>query len=358
MRTLPVANLRNLPNRDLALVLLNLLICIAVMIWTGLQDIAGGPQNYFNAMVYFGITAYSMLEARWSKQSGDSRNAHLWFNCAWVCSAAGVVHHTFWLLLWPTLPGTFQVFGGVITPVLCATAVILLVIRCKLIAPATQEGDQGEPFDLGMIGFSLLASMLFVWTETTHSNMAWSWISAERPQNLMLPPLGLAWLACSGMLVFRLWGMYKLAVKNLPWHVLDKTLLTLAGLAMTATGIQLFWLSPALDMEVALYGSTLIIWGGLQAVLVWFSTRIRTSTGTRNTIAIVAIGLHIGTCLIPGNMYKLVQMDVTTAQALGYVLNNALFTMGLYFGMNGFGVKVYFLKKLKRFRMRYLGFKN
>ena len=115
MRTLPVANLRNLPNRDLALVLLNLLICIAVMIWTGLQDIAGGPQNYFNAMVYFGITSYSMLEARWSKQSGDSRNADLWFNCAWVCSAAGVVHHTFWLLLWPTLPESFQVLGGVIT---------------------------------------------------------------------------------------------------------------------------------------------------------------------------------------------------------------------------------------------------
>ena len=57
-------------------------------------------------------------------------------------------------------------------------------------------------------------------------------------------------------------------------------------------------------------------------------------------------------------MFKLVQMDVSAAQALSYALNNALFTMGLYFGLNGFGVKVYFLKKLKRFRMKYLGFKN
>jgi hypothetical protein len=358
MRTLPFANLRTLSNRDLALVLVNLLICIAVMVWTGLQDIAGGPQNYFNAMVYFGITAYSTLEARWSKQSGDSRNADLWFNCAWVCSAAGVVHHTFWLLLWPTLPESFQVFGGVITPVLCATAVLVLIVRCKKISPASQVDDQGEPFDLGMIGFSLLASMLFVWTETTHSDMAWSWISAERPQSLALPSLGLGWLVFSGLLVFRLWGMYKLAVKNLPWLALDKALLTLAGLAMAATGMQLFWHSPAFNMEVILYGSTLILWGGLQAVLALLSTRICTSNGTRNTIAIVAIGLHIGTCLIPGNIYKLVQMDVTAAQALAYVLNNALFTMGLYFGMNGFGVKVYFLKKLKGFRMRYLGFKN
>ena len=358
MRTLPVANLRNLPNRDLALVLLNLLICIAVMIWTGLQDIAGGPQNYFNAMVYFGITTYSMLEARWSKQAEDSRNADLWFNCAWVCSAAGVVHHIFWLLLWPTLPESFQVLSGVITPVLCATAVILLVIRCRLSTSAAQEGDQGETFDLGMIGFSLLASMLFVWTETTHSNMAWSWISAERPQSLALPSLSLGWLLFSGLLVFRLWIMYKLAVKNRPWPLLDRALLITAGLAMAATGIQLFCISPLLNLEVILYGSTLLVWGSLQAVLAGLSTHIHSPNGSRNTIGIVAIGLHIGSCLIPGNMYKLVQMDMTTAQALAYVLNNALFTMGLYFGMNGFGVKVYFLKKLKRFRMRYLGFKN
>ena len=88
------------------------------------------------------------------------------------------------------------------------------------------------------------------------------------------------------------------------------------------------------------------------------STRLNAATESRNAVAIVAIGLQIGTCLIPGNMFKLVQMDVSAAQALSYALNNALFTMGLYFGLNGFGVKVYFLKKLKRFRMKYLGFKN
>ena len=343
---------------SLLLISLNLLVCTYVMGWTDLRSISGGPQNYFNAMVYFGITSYSLLEMRWSKQSLDLHNATLWLNCAWVCSFSSVLHHSFWLILWPTLTEPQQVWSSMVTPALCVAATVALIIRGQRFSTTSRAAEPGEPFDLAMIGFSLIASMLFIWTETTWSEVPWQWIAAKRPDSLELPPMGIAWLILCAALLFRLWPMYKLAIQNIPWSAADKALLMIAGVAMAATGAQLLWVSQTWNIEVVLYGSTLILWGALQAVLAGLSTLFNSKHANRNAVAIVAIGLQVGTCLIPGNMYKLIQLDITTSQALAYVLNNALFTMGLYFGMNGFGIKVYFLKRLKRFRMNYLGFKN
>lgn len=349
---------RIISKPSLTLISLNLLVCTYVMVWTDLRSISGGPQNYFNAMVYFGITSYSLLEMRWSNQSLDSHNATLWLNCTWACSFSSVLHHSFWLILWPALPEQQQLWSSMVTPALCVAATVALIIRGQRLTTTSRTVERGEPFDLAMIGFSLIASMLFIWTETTRSGIPWQWIAAKRPLSLELPPLGLAWLILCAALLFRLWPMYKLATRNIPWPAADKALLTIAGVAMAATGAQFLWMSPTWNIEVVLYGSTLILWGALQAVLAWLSTLFNSKHPNRNAVAIVAIGLQVGTCLIPGNIYKLIQLDITTSQALAYVLNNALFTMGLYFAMNGFGIKVYFLRILKRFRMNYLGFKN
>lgn len=339
-----------LPSATALLSTLNVLWCSGLLLWFNAHSMPGGPANYFNAMVYLGLTLYSLLEARMSRKAGDHANAGWWRNAALVIAAGGLVHHGLWTVLFPWLPDHWVNLSAWITPLISAASVIWLIQRNEASALTARPlfGDEpGKPFDLFMFMFSPAAALVVIGSEAFSMDFTWSALSASRPEGMALPAVSRLWTILGAVMALRLWTLYQRSEQGLPWSRVDQSLIALSALLLMSIGVSGLWERPH-TMEAVLYFSSFLIWGGVQLVACVASSQDRQSAEVRDYWRILALGIQVGACLIPGNSYKLVELSKDMAGNMAYLLNNSYYTIAIYFVMNGFGIKVYTLRNLKK----------